>query len=229
MKKLIIRLLAVILSVYLAGSIYPLFATEGGHSHGPTPSTPMPPPPPPAPPATVPSAPPQLDTKMPPLSPPPPRDIGGGGCGPEPALVGTLYEAETDRQEWRHTDFDGMADQRIGQIKGNADYLTERIRNAIKQAQDRWHQADIEVNQYQTRKNQGTLANPELLKMALEERQERWQELQHQQGRLSKVEAWRSQQTREVWALRDRAKGGDYNGFRGLRNYDTSFHPDHFK
>jgi hypothetical protein len=49
MKKLTFRLLALILTIYLAGSILPLFASEGGHGHSTTPSTPPPPPPPPPP------------------------------------------------------------------------------------------------------------------------------------------------------------------------------------
>jgi hypothetical protein len=40
MKKLTIRLLALILSVYVAGSIYPLLAHEVGHSHAPPPARP---------------------------------------------------------------------------------------------------------------------------------------------------------------------------------------------
>jgi hypothetical protein len=46
MKKLIFRLLAVLLSIYVAGAVLPLLASEGGHSHTPTPSTPPPAPPP---------------------------------------------------------------------------------------------------------------------------------------------------------------------------------------
>ena len=74
MKKLTFRLLAVILSIYLAGSILPLFASEGGHSHTPTPSGPTPPPPPPpvgpvGPPATQLGGP-QVQT----TAPPPPDD-----------------------------------------------------------------------------------------------------------------------------------------------------------
>lgn len=84
MKKLILRLLVVILSVFLAGTLYPLFATEGGHSHGPAPGPAPPPPPPPTAP-TAPSAPPMLDTKWSQLQPPPPQgpatmDAGCGGA-----------------------------------------------------------------------------------------------------------------------------------------------------
>lgn len=76
MKKLILRLLVVILSVYVAGSVYPLLASVGGHA---PPSTPAPAPAPPpvtgGPPVT------QLG------GPPPgsgfggPPSMGGGGCG----------------------------------------------------------------------------------------------------------------------------------------------------
>jgi hypothetical protein len=71
MKKLILRLLVVILSVYVAGSIYPLFASS---DHAPPPSAPAPPPP------TAPSGPAQIDTKLqaPPAS--APRDYGDEGC-----------------------------------------------------------------------------------------------------------------------------------------------------
>jgi hypothetical protein len=60
MKKLTLRLLVLILSVYLAGSIYPLLAHEVGHPPAPAPA---PAPAPPRPPAPVPSAPSMLDTK----------------------------------------------------------------------------------------------------------------------------------------------------------------------
>jgi hypothetical protein len=223
MKKLILRLLVVILSVYATGSIYPLFATEGGHSHGPAPSGPAPPPPPP------PSSPAMVDTKQPEFGPrmSPPPEPGGGGCGP--AGTRPLLDAQQEQQEWKHTDFNATADQRIEQVKNNATYLIEEINRDIKRVQDRWHQADVEVNQYQDKKRRGTLTNPDLLAMALSERQESWQELQRQKGRLEKVEAWRSQKIRDIWSLRDRAKNGDYHGYRGLRDYDTSIHPSQFK
>jgi hypothetical protein len=82
MKKLILRLLVVILLVSLGGSVGSLLATEWGHSHGPAPGPAPPPPPPPPTTPTPPSAPPMLDSKLPPgpqIS--PPRDTGGGGCG----------------------------------------------------------------------------------------------------------------------------------------------------
>jgi hypothetical protein len=41
MKKLTFRLLAIILSVYVVGAVYPLFASSGGHGPAPT-STPAP-------------------------------------------------------------------------------------------------------------------------------------------------------------------------------------------
>jgi len=66
MKKLILRLLVLILSVYLAGSIYPLLAHEAGHTHAPAPA---PAPAPPAPPTPAPAGPSMLDTKA---SAPPP-------------------------------------------------------------------------------------------------------------------------------------------------------------
>ena len=60
MKKLIFRLLVLILSVYLAGSIYPLLAHEAGHTHAPAPA---PTPTPPAAPPTAPASPAGLDNK----------------------------------------------------------------------------------------------------------------------------------------------------------------------
>jgi hypothetical protein len=65
-KKLILRLLVLILSVYLAGSIYPILAHEPGHTHAPAPA---PAPAPPAPPAPAPTGPSMLDTKT--AAPPP--------------------------------------------------------------------------------------------------------------------------------------------------------------
>jgi hypothetical protein len=70
MKKLALRLLAVLLSVYLAGSVLPLFATQ----------QPAPPPSTPASPSTPPSGSPQLDSKLPPSHVAPPRDYGDEGC-----------------------------------------------------------------------------------------------------------------------------------------------------
>jgi hypothetical protein len=80
MKKLILRLLALILSVYVAGSIYPLLAHEAGHSHAPAPA-PAPAPPPPAP-TPVPSGPAMVDTKGPgvPLAPPPSTTTSRSPC-----------------------------------------------------------------------------------------------------------------------------------------------------
>jgi hypothetical protein len=227
MKKLIYRLLVLILLVYLAGSIYPLLAHEAGHTHGPAPAPAPAPPPGPAP-APVPATPAMLDTKGAQLPPPPlSQGSAGGGCGPE--VTRPIIRAASEQEDWRDSNFDYMANQSIKQVKGNANYGLESIRQDIKQAQDRWHQADVEVNKYQTKKNQGTLANPDLLEMAQEERKEKWEELQHQKARLDKVEAWRTQKIREIWGLRDRAKNGDYSGYLGLKHYDTSITSSLFK
>jgi hypothetical protein len=68
MKTLILRLLVVVLSIYVAGSVLPLFATQQQA--------------PPAPPPSAPSGSPQLDTKMAGLQAGPPgSSYGGGGCG----------------------------------------------------------------------------------------------------------------------------------------------------
>jgi hypothetical protein len=69
MKKLIPRLFVVILSIYVTGSVVPLFATQ----------QPAPPPaPPPAPTGGPPAA--QVDTKLPGPAPTRPQDYGGDGC-----------------------------------------------------------------------------------------------------------------------------------------------------
>ena len=121
-----------------------------------------------------------------------------------------------------------MANRKIEQVKNNADFVIEDIRRDIQRAQDRYHQADHDV-QYQKEKYRGTSINPDPLGEARKEREKSLQELQRQKGRLEKVEAWRSRTTREIWSLRDRGKDGDYHGYRGLRDYDTSFHPHWFK
>jgi hypothetical protein len=97
MKKLILRLLVLSLSVYLAGSIYPLLAHEPGHTHAPAPA-----PAPPRPPAPVPTAPPMLDTRGPGLPSPPVSltpTVTGGGCGgatqPTPIEPAAPVVAET--------------------------------------------------------------------------------------------------------------------------------------
>jgi hypothetical protein len=227
MQKLILRLLAVILSLYVVGSIYPLFATEWGHSHGPAPSGP--PPPPPSPPPT-PTAPPMLDTKTPPLAPPPPQAPGEGGCGPEGSRA--LSQAAWEQESWR-TQVDFLTNENTKHLRNMAEGAILDIRWDVKQAQDRWHKADIEVNTYQTKKNQGTLANPQLLQMALEERERCLQELQRQKDRekirIEKVETWRTQKLNEIRSQHNRAKNGDYNGYRGLNNFDWSYPPDQFK
>jgi hypothetical protein len=145
MRKLILRLLAVILSVYLAGSIYPLFATEDGHSHGPAPSGPPPPPP------TTPSAPPMLDTKLPPgpqLS--PPRDMGGGCCGgatqPTPShpmvtesppvtdVEQQQIQEQINQLEAQAATYTGYADQ----YDRTADELAARVKSGLTAGDDQW-------------------------------------------------------------------------------------------
>jgi chromosome segregation ATPase len=171
-----------------------------------------------------------LDTKGPQLPPPPPlrESGGGGGCGGAEIAAVPLTEAALEQSQWR-SEVDDLSEGRMRNVKENAAGAMADINRDIKKAQDRWHQTDIEVNKYQGMKNRGTLINDELLQMAQEERQEAWQELQHQKGRIQKVEAWRDQKMGEIRALTGRAKGGDYNGYRGLRNFDWSYHPSQFK
>jgi hypothetical protein len=80
MTRLCLRLLMVTLCLYLAGSVYPLFATVGGH--GST-SSPPPAPPPSAPPTPPPSSPAQLGggSSVPGAPPTLSSGYGGGGCG----------------------------------------------------------------------------------------------------------------------------------------------------
>jgi hypothetical protein len=224
MNRLFFRLAALILSLYVAGTVYPLFATVGGH--GTAPSTPPPAPPPAAPP--VPSAPAQLDSRTAPPPPPPSSDLGGGGCQGA-AGHRALSDAKHEQETWRQTDFDAKADELIRRVRQNAAYIMADTNRDIKKAQDAWHQADIEVNKYQNKKNQGTLVSEDLLTMAQEERQEKWQELQRQKGRIQKVEAWADKKVGEIRALTARAKNGDYNGYRGLNNFDWSYNPSLFK
>ena len=144
-------------------------------------------------------------------------------------LIRSLLDAESDRTGWRQRDFAWMANQRIGQVKSNSQYMIEEIRRDIKQAQDRYHQADVELNKYQNQRQRGTLLDVDLLTDARVQWWEASAELQRQKGRIDKVEAWRSRKIREIWALQGRAQNGDYNGYRGLMNYDTSFQPNLFK
>jgi len=79
MKKLILRLFMVMLSVYLLGAVISLYASEGHHA--PAPSAPPPPPAPvPSRPTPAPTGPPQMAQAN---SPPPATagGCGGGGCG----------------------------------------------------------------------------------------------------------------------------------------------------
>jgi hypothetical protein len=228
MNRLFFRLAGLILCLYVAGTVYPFLATVSAHS--PSTSTPSAPPPTPPPtPPSVPSAPAQLDSRTAPPPPPPSQELGGGGCqGAAPhsrALVNAVYEQET----WRQTDFDARADTLIRRVRGNAAHVIDGINRDIKQAQDAWHQADIEVNKYQGMKNRGTLVHEDLLTMAQEERQEKWQELQGQKGRIQKVEAWADKKVAEIRALATRARNGDYHGYRGLENFDSSINPSSFK
>jgi hypothetical protein len=224
MKKLIFRLLVLILSVYLAGSIYPLLAHEHGHTHAPAPA---PAPTPPTAPTPPPSSPAGLDAKTPPIQPQASLAPGGGGCGPE--VTRPYYKAELDLEDWKDYDFDDMANGKIDAVKGTAKSYMYEIKGDIKRAQDRFHKAHMEVDKVQAMKKRGTLMEDDFLKDAQEDLQKAWAELQQQKARLKKVEAWRSQKTREIWALRDRAKNGDYSGYLGLKNFNTFAKSSMFK
>jgi hypothetical protein len=227
MRKLILRLLVVILFIYFAGSILPLFATVGGH--GPASS----PPPAPVPPPTTPSSPPMLDSKAPPLQPPLPRDPKGGGCSPqatqtEPPPREPLLEAVIEVEKFRNSrseDFDNEANLKIYGLKKEANHLIGDIKKDLKEAQDGYHEHDIRVEHYQTKKREGALVDPYLLKKAQEERELFFQEVQRLKKKLEEVADWRNRKTKEVWSLRDRAKNGEYDAYRRLVHYEVSYHP----
>jgi hypothetical protein len=220
MKKLTLRLLTLILSVYVAGSIYPLLAHEPCPTHAPAPTRPAVPP---AAPPTKPASPAGVDSKTAPLRPPPSLAPGERGCGPEG--LKPLIQADQELEDWKKEDFDFMADEKIDQVKQRAKGTISDIRRDIKKAQDHWHQADIEVHKYQDMKKRGTLMEDDFLKDTQQERQEAWAELQRQKARIKKVEDWRSKKTREIWALRDRAKSGEYNGYLRLKNFQIGTPP----
>jgi hypothetical protein len=155
--------------------------------------------------------------------------MGGGGGGPVEPGIRALYEAERETAEWRSENFDWMANEKIERIRDQASIIMEDIRRDIKRAQDRFHAADVEANKYNDQKKRGTLLDEDVWKDTQEERREALAELQRQKARIEKVEGWRSKSIGEVRALRDRAQSGDYNGYRGLKNYDWSYRPAWFK
>jgi hypothetical protein len=122
-----------------------------------------------------------------------------------------------------------MANEMINGVNGSASAVTSDIGRDIKRAQDRFDAAHMERDKYQNQKQGGTLLDDDLLKDAQKELQEAWAELQRQKARIQKVEDWRNKKIGEIWALRDRAKNGDYHGYRGLKNYDWSYNPSQFK
>jgi len=122
-----------------------------------------------------------------------------------------------------------MASEMIENVRGNAAAAMDNINRDIKRAQDRFHRAHMEVDKYQDMKNRGTLMEEDFLKDAQQELKEAWAELQRQKGRIQKVEAWADKKVGEIRALANRAKGGDYNGYRGLQNFDWSYNPSWFK
>ena len=122
-----------------------------------------------------------------------------------------------------------MASDMIRNVRGSANAVMDDINRDIKKAQDRFHRAHMEVDKYQDMKRRGTLMEDDFLKDAQQELKEAWEELQRQKARIQKVEAWADKKVGEIRALTNRAKGGDYNGYRGLNNFDWSYHPDWFK
>jgi hypothetical protein len=213
MKKLTLRLLVLILSVYLAGSIYPLLAHEPCPGRS---SAPPPPPARPAPPVKVPEAPPMLDTKRQ-QGPPPPLDTFGEpttrGCGGP--LTDTYTKADDERKAWRKNDFNVMANEKINKVKEMANTLITSIREDIKKAQSTFHECDELVKDFETNA-------PAYVGAVKDVRKRSWEQLQHQKGRLEKAEDWRHQKIGEIQALQDRAKNGDYLGYRGLKDFDYS-------
>jgi hypothetical protein len=165
------------------------------------------------------------------VPPPPPKVPPPSSTSQELPLpvINSLLDAEVDRSTWRQQDFAYIANQRIEQVKSNSQGIIEEIRRDIQRAQDIYHQADVEANKYQNQRQRGTLLDGDILADALEQRQRALAELQRQKGRVDKVEAWRSRKIREIWSLQGRAQNGEYNGYRGLKNYDTSYYPNWFK
>ena len=218
------------LAVIGLGQLGDSLATQpgGGEAHHGPPGAPPPPPPtaPPAPPPTV-TVPGAVVRDLPP---PPPEKTVAGSCEPGGG-PGTraYYGAQRESAEWRSENFDWMANDKIDNIKGQASAIMENINRDIKRAQDRFHAAHMERDKYQNQKQRGTLLDDDLLKDAQKELQEASAELQRQKARIEKVEDWRNKSIGEVGALKDRAKNGDYHGYRGLQNYETSFHPSWFK
>jgi hypothetical protein len=43
------------------------------------------------------------------------------------------------------------------------------------------------------------------------------------------VEAWRTLKTREIWAMRDLAKNGDYYGYNALTTWWWGIHPSQYE
>jgi len=113
MKKLILRLVILMLSVYLAGNIISLYASSG---HAPAPSAPAPAPAPPAP--APPAAPPQIDAKSggpqggtPALSPSGGGCCGGGGGTTTPSEPAKPGESVLSGMETIGNVYDGKGDE----------------------------------------------------------------------------------------------------------------------
>ena len=217
-------IMAAALAVIGLGQLGDSLATQpgGGEAHHGPPGAPPAPPPtaPPAPPPTV-TVPGALARDLPP--PPSEKPVVGGGCGPPPG------RREEPFKDWRNRDFDSMADNTIARVNDHASLAIEYIRRDIKRAQKRILEADVEADKWQNRKKRGTLPDEGFLKDAQEERQKAWAELQRQQARIEKVEAWRTLKTREIWAMRDLAKNGDYYGYNALTNWWWGIHPSQYE
>jgi len=219
------------LAVIGLGQLGDSLATQpgGGEAHHGPPGAPPPPPPtaPPAPPPTV-TVPGAVLRDIPP--PPSEKPVVGGGCEPGGG-PGTraLSLAAQESVGWRRADHNNLADITIIVVQINASAAIEGIRRDIERARIRFHEADVEADKYKNQKQRGTLLGDDLLKDAQAERQEALAELQRQKARIEKVEAWRSQKVREIWALRDRAKNGDYDGYRGLVNFNSHCDASQFK
>jgi chromosome segregation ATPase len=151
-----------------------------------------------------------------------------GGCEPGGG-PGTTAWREAVSESWRQEDHNWEADEKIRRAKLNASAMIDDIRKDIELAQERFHQADVEANKWQNRKQRGTLPDEDILKDAQEERQKAWAELQRQKARIEKVEDYRNKSIGEIRALRDRANNGDYHGYLGLREYQTGYFPERFK
>ena len=160
---------------------------------------------------------------------PPPRDSGGGGCGPEREVL-TVLEHDREPPGWRDSDFDSMSTDKMIRVENGARPIIENLRWKIAEGQARYNRDVKDVKDqetiYQDSKKRHIFYNENMLTAARESRDRSLADLQRVKFDLKQVEANRDQKIIEILDLRNRAKDGDYRSFRGLTYYDTKFYPD---